>query len=165
MLKPSYKDFFAPLCISCIFGSRAPVHAPSFISHFGSMKESGAEGPKFCWRGNFTRGWGARDSESAACVMLYRGHVLYYSYSEYRIQCLPDNMTFAYYGSFLVTEKDLLICTENHRLIWHFCPSLRVSQYPRGPVQPADIGWPTGNGKKLISSQAQMGQATCLAVA
>ena len=32
-------------------------------------------------------------------------------------------------------------------------------------VQPADIGWPTGNGKKLICSQAQLGQATCLAVA
>ena len=26
-------------------------------------------------------------------------------------------------------------------------------------------GWPTGNGKKLSSSQAQMGKATCLAVA
>ena len=26
-------------------------------------------------------------------------------------------------------------------------------------------GWPTGNGKKLSSSQAQLGQATCLAVA
>ena len=32
-------------------------------------------------------------------------------------------------------------------------------------VQPADIGWPTGNGKKLSCSQAQLGQATCLAVA
>ena len=32
-------------------------------------------------------------------------------------------------------------------------------------VQPADIGWPTGNGKKLTSTQAQLGQATCLAVA
>ena len=26
-------------------------------------------------------------------------------------------------------------------------------------------GWPTGKGKKLSSSQAQLGQATCLAVA
>ena len=26
-------------------------------------------------------------------------------------------------------------------------------------------GWPTGNGKKLSSSQAQLGQSTCLAVA
>ena len=26
-------------------------------------------------------------------------------------------------------------------------------------------GWPTGNGKKLSSSQAQLGKATCLAVA
>ena len=34
-----------------------------------------------------------------------------------------------------------------------------------GYFQPADIGWPTGNGKKLSCSQAQMGQATCLAVA
>ena len=31
-------------------------------------------------------------------------------------------------------------------------------------VQPADIGLPTGNGKKLSRSQAQLGQATCLAV-
>ena len=35
----------------------------------------------------------------------------------------------------------------------------------RGSIQPADIGWPTGNGKKLSSTQAQLGQATCLAVA
>ena len=32
-------------------------------------------------------------------------------------------------------------------------------------LQPADIGWPTGNGKKLSCSQAQLGQATGLAVA
>ena len=32
-------------------------------------------------------------------------------------------------------------------------------------VQPADIGLPTGNGKKLSCSQAQLGQATGLAVA
>ena len=31
-------------------------------------------------------------------------------------------------------------------------------------VQPADIGWPTGNRKKLSSTQAQLGQATCWAV-
>ena len=30
-------------------------------------------------------------------------------------------------------------------------------------IQPADIGWPTGNGKKLSSCQAQLGQATCFA--
>ena len=37
------------------------------------------------------------------------------------------------------------------------------------PIRPADVrptdiqgGWPTGNGKKLSSSQAQVGQATCL---
>ena len=32
-------------------------------------------------------------------------------------------------------------------------------------IQPADLGWPTRNGKKLSSSQAQLDQATCLAVA
>ena len=32
-------------------------------------------------------------------------------------------------------------------------------------IQPADIGWPTGNGKKLNRSQAQLAQATGLAVA
>ena len=32
-------------------------------------------------------------------------------------------------------------------------------------LQPADIGWPTGNGKKLSSCQAQLGQATCLGAA
>ena len=32
-------------------------------------------------------------------------------------------------------------------------------------VQPADIGLPTGNGKKLSCTQAQLGQATGLAVA
>ena len=32
-------------------------------------------------------------------------------------------------------------------------------------VQPADIGLLTGNGKELSCSQAQLGQATCLAVA
>jgi len=32
-------------------------------------------------------------------------------------------------------------------------------------VQPADIGWPTGNRKKLSCCQAQLSQATCLAVA
>ena len=34
-----------------------------------------------------------------------------------------------------------------------------------GGLQPADLGWPTGYGKKLSRSQAQLGQATCLAVA
>ena len=32
-------------------------------------------------------------------------------------------------------------------------------------VQPADIGLPTGNGKKLSCTQAQLGQATGLAFA
>ena len=35
----------------------------------------------------------------------------------------------------------------------------------RQPIQPADIGWPTGNGEKLSRCQAQLGQATGLAVA
>ena len=41
----------------------------------------------------------------------------------------------------------------------------KVLQEMGPPVQPADIGLPTGNGKKLSYSQAQLGQATCLAVA
>ena len=32
-------------------------------------------------------------------------------------------------------------------------------------IQPADVGWPTGNGKKLKCSQAQLGQAACLGAA
>ena len=32
-------------------------------------------------------------------------------------------------------------------------------------IQPADVGLPTGNGKKLSSSQAQLGQETGLAAA
>ena len=32
-------------------------------------------------------------------------------------------------------------------------------------IQPAYIGWPTGNGKKLSCSQSQLGQATCLGAA
>ena len=42
---------------------------------------------------------------------------------------------------------------------------LRNLQVHVSHVQPADIGWPTGNGKKLSNCQAQLGQATCLAVA
>ena len=34
---------------------------------------------------------------------------------------------------------------------------------PGMKVQGGWGGWPTGNGKKLSSSQAQLGQATCLA--
>ena len=32
-------------------------------------------------------------------------------------------------------------------------------------VETVDIGWPTGNGKKLSCTQAQLGQATGLAAA
>ena len=37
--------------------------------------------------------------------------------------------------------------------------------YSASRIQPADIGLPTGNGKKLSRSQAQLGQATGLAAA
>ena len=40
-----------------------------------------------------------------------------------------------------------------------------LPQPPIFSVQPADIGLPTGNGKKLRCSHAQLGQATGLAVA
>ena len=42
--------------------------------------------------------------------------------------------------------------------------STQTSGHPVHIVQPADIGWPTGNGEKLSCSQAQLGQATCMAV-
>ena len=32
------------------------------------------------------------------------------------------------------------------------------------PIQPSDIGWPIGNGKRLSCSQAQLGQAKFLSV-
>ena len=46
----------------------------------------------------------------------------------------------------------------------------RAPPRPRPPralytIQGGWGGWPTGNGKKLRCSQAQLGQATCLAVA
>ena len=41
--------------------------------------------------------------------------------------------------------------------------SFRITGYI-DTVQPADIGWPKGNGKKLSCSQAQLGQATGFAV-
>ena len=37
--------------------------------------------------------------------------------------------------------------------------------HPIRPVQCSCSGWPKGYGKKLSSSQEQLGQATCLAVA
>ena len=40
----------------------------------------------------------------------------------------------------------------------------RPAEHVKYALQPADIGLPTGNGKKLSCSQAQLGQATCLAV-
>ena len=44
-------------------------------------------------------------------------------------------------------------------------PFLWLVKHKHLYVQPADIGWPTGNRKKLSNCQAQLGQATCLAVA
>ena len=52
-------------------------------------------------------------------------------------------------------------------------PILQLPCYPRWKgnspeniqLQPVDIGLPTGNGKKLSCTQAQLGQATGLAVA
>ena len=42
----------------------------------------------------------------------------------------------------------------------------RASRRPRpATIQGGWGGWPTGNGKKLSCCQAQLGQATCLAVA
>ena len=43
--------------------------------------------------------------------------------------------------------------------------SLSLAGPNRNELQPADIGWPTGNRKKLSCCQAQLSQATCLAVA
>ena len=55
------------------------------------------------------------------------------------------------------------------------CRLLDIDRFPgcaQDPLKNRDYllqggwgGWPTGNGKKLSSSQAQLGQATCLAVA
>ena len=44
----------------------------------------------------------------------------------------------------------------------HYSTVLRgsISSLRGYAVQPADIGWPTGNRKKLSSTQAQLGQAT-----
>ena len=44
-------------------------------------------------------------------------------------------------------------------------PGHPVDLFTLGTIQPADIGLPTGNGKKLSCSQAQLGQATGLALA
>ena len=45
-------------------------------------------------------------------------------------------------------------------LFYFLCSNLKAK-----PVQCSWSGYPTGNGKKLSRSQAQLGQATCLAVA
>ena len=50
------------------------------------------------------------------------------------------------------------------RVIVKECTFLSFVSKKDSLVQPADIGLPTGNGKKLSCSQAQLGQATCLAV-
>ena len=49
---------------------------------------------------------------------------------------------------------------------WFVDIKLKVPpQYKLIILQPANIGLPTENGKKLSCSQAQLGQATCLAAA
>ena len=56
-----------------------------------------------------------------------------------------------------------ILSPEGERLSGMLKLSLNVRKFCI--IQPADIGWPTGNGKKRSCSQAQLGQATCLAVA
>ena len=41
----------------------------------------------------------------------------------------------------------------------------KIPQICRQTVPGGATGWPAGNGKKLSSSKAKLGQATCLAVA
>ena len=48
--------------------------------------------------------------------------------------------------------------------VWRVCIERRISHHV-GSVQGGWGGWPTGNGKKQSSSQAQLGQETFLAVA
>ena len=50
---------------------------------------------------------------------------------------------------------------ERSAIVWQD----KIIKMSEPPLQPADIGWPTGNGKKLMCSQAQLGQATCLGAA
>ena len=62
--------------------------------------------------------------------------------------------------------RDAAILRERDKPIYNFITRVREVPVWFGDtsVQPADIGWPTGNGKKVSCSQAQLGQATCLAV-
>ena len=57
-----------------------------------------------------------------------------------------------------------MVCTSLGSLLrplfYFLCSFLKAN-----PVQPADIGWPTGNGKKLRRSLAQLGQAACMGAA
>ena len=57
-----------------------------------------------------------------------------------------------------------MVCTSLGSLLRPLFYFLDDVSYPQS-VQGGWGGWPTGNGKKLSSCQAQLGQATCLAVA
>ena len=50
-------------------------------------------------------------------------------------------------------------------IVYPNCTNRNCPVGPHSDVQGGWGGWPTGNGKKLSSCQAQLGQATCLAVA
>ena len=60
------------------------------------------------------------------------------------------------------SPQSVLCCPKRHgqRLREHGFSSTNLLPL----IQGGWGGWPTGNGKKLSSSQAQLGQATCLAV-
>ena len=84
-----------------------------------------------------------------------------------------DPATIASPSKFLSKQRSSSVVTsmmERGRREAIFCGASDSVLYNLGTfvhhrVQPADIGWPTGNGEKLSCSQAQLGQATCMAVA
>ena len=57
------------------------------------------------------------------------------------------------------------LTSESHVEFKKLCDDRGSLELSLTGVQPADIGLPTGNGKKLSCSQLQLGQATGLAVA
>ena len=62
-------------------------------------------------------------------------------------------------------EKYILLKSDS-RINWHGWGQGKILDWTKDKqVQGGWGGWPTGNGKKLSSCQAQLGQATCLAVA
>ena len=64
----------------------------------------------------------------------------------------------------LFNSFNLTCLWSSHELSW-LPKEAHHQKYLRYILQPADIGWPTGNRKKLSCCQAQLSQATCLAVA